>query len=149
MTAGAIADRFACSWPTTTRHLQVLEKAAIVKVEKRGRERVYRLDAARLLLIAGEWLSWFRDPREEISMSTIAKVLMQKFYRQAAAQPEKLPWHSDEPDALLRRAVEARAARGLGLNVGCGAECPRARRANHCVSRSAPTRSYASCIDDQ
>ena len=63
MTAGAIADCFACSWPTTTPHLQVLEKAGIVKAEKRGRERVYKLDAARLLLIAGEWLSWFRDPQ--------------------------------------------------------------------------------------
>jgi 2-polyprenyl-3-methyl-5-hydroxy-6-metoxy-1,4-benzoquinol methylase len=54
-------------------------------------------------------------------MSAIAKVLMQKFYRQVAAQPEKLPWHSDEPDALLRRAVEARAARGRALDVSCGA----------------------------
>ena len=54
-------------------------------------------------------------------MSAIAKVLMQKFYRQAAGQPEKLPWHSDEPDALLRRAVDARAARGRALDVSCGA----------------------------
>ena len=54
-------------------------------------------------------------------MSAIAKVVMQKFYRQAAGQPEKLPWHRDEPDALLRRAVEARAARGRALDVGCGA----------------------------
>jgi DNA-binding transcriptional ArsR family regulator len=61
MTAGAIADRFACSWPTTTRHLQVLEKTGMLKVEKRGRERVYRLDTGRLLSIAGEWLAWFRD----------------------------------------------------------------------------------------
>ena len=38
-----------------------------------------------------------------------------------APQPEKLPWHRDEPDALLRRAVEARAARGRALDVGCGA----------------------------
>jgi DNA-binding transcriptional ArsR family regulator len=61
MTAGAIADRFACSWPTTTRHLRVLEETGIVKVEKRGRERVYRLDAARLVSVAGGWLAWFRD----------------------------------------------------------------------------------------
>ena len=60
MTAGAIADRFHCSWPTTTRHLRVLEDAGLVTVEKRGRERVYTLETARLLEVAGGWLDWFR-----------------------------------------------------------------------------------------
>ena len=59
MTAGDIAKRFACSWPTTTGHLQVLEKAGLLVVEKRGRERVYRLDTGRLLTVTGEWLAWF------------------------------------------------------------------------------------------
>jgi DNA-binding transcriptional ArsR family regulator len=59
MAAGAIADRFACAWPTTTRHLRVLENAGLVRVEKRGRERVYRLDRERLLAVAGGWLRWF------------------------------------------------------------------------------------------
>lgn len=59
MTAGEIADRFACSWPTTTRHLRVLEAAGLVRVEKRGRERVYRLDKERLLLVASRWLDVF------------------------------------------------------------------------------------------
>ena len=61
MTAGAIADRFHCSWPTTTRHLRVLEDAGLVTVEKRGRERVYKLDTARLSAVAGGFLDWFRD----------------------------------------------------------------------------------------
>lgn len=61
MTAGAIADRFACSWPTTSRHLRVLQEAELVTVEKRGRERVYRLNRARLADIVGEWIGWFRD----------------------------------------------------------------------------------------
>jgi DNA-binding transcriptional ArsR family regulator len=60
MTAGKIADRFHCSWPTTTRHLRVLEQAGLVTVEKRGRERVYKLRTERLLRVAGEWLDWFR-----------------------------------------------------------------------------------------
>jgi DNA-binding transcriptional ArsR family regulator len=60
MTAGAIADRFACSWPTTTRHLRVLEEAGLVAVEKRGRERIYKLEVERLLAVAGDWLAWFR-----------------------------------------------------------------------------------------
>jgi DNA-binding transcriptional ArsR family regulator len=64
MTAGEIADRFACSWPTTTRHLRVLEEAGLVTVEKRGRERFYKLMVQRLLDVTGGWLSWFSDERE-------------------------------------------------------------------------------------
>ena len=60
MRAGAIADRFACSWPTTTRHLRVLEAAGLVTVELRGRERIYTLEIERLLSVTGEWLAWFR-----------------------------------------------------------------------------------------
>ena len=59
MLAGEIADRFACAWPTTTRHLRILEAAGLVRVEKRGRERVYRLDDQRLRHVAGDWLRWF------------------------------------------------------------------------------------------
>ena len=59
MLAGEIAERFACAWPTTTRHLKILESAGLVRVEKRGRERVYRLDDARLRRVAGDWLRWF------------------------------------------------------------------------------------------
>lgn len=59
MTAGDIAARFACSWPTTTRHLRVLEAAGLVRVEKRGRERVYCLDKERLLEVSTGWLGSF------------------------------------------------------------------------------------------
>lgn len=61
MAAGDIADRFACAWPTTTRHLRVLESAGLVRVEKRGRGRVYRLNRERLVGVAGEWLGWFHE----------------------------------------------------------------------------------------
>jgi DNA-binding transcriptional ArsR family regulator len=59
MTAGEIADRFACTWPTTSRHLRVLEEAGLVRAERRGRERVYRLDRRRLVEVAAKWLRWF------------------------------------------------------------------------------------------
>ena len=62
MTSGAIASRFECAWPTTTRHLRVLEGAGLVRVELRGRERVYRLDAARLHSVAGSWIERFAEP---------------------------------------------------------------------------------------
>lgn len=61
MTAGEIADRFKHSWPTTTRHLGVLEKAKVLKVGKRGRQRFYELQP-RLLARAGGWLCAWTDP---------------------------------------------------------------------------------------
>jgi DNA-binding transcriptional ArsR family regulator len=59
MTAGEIADRFACSWPTTTRHLKVLIEAGLVRVERQGRERHYEVDAQLLNSTLGGWLKWF------------------------------------------------------------------------------------------
>jgi DNA-binding transcriptional ArsR family regulator len=59
MTAGAIAARFECSWPTTTRHLRELEHAGLVSIEQRGRERIYRLDTRRLQTVAGTWIARF------------------------------------------------------------------------------------------
>lgn len=67
MTAGEIADRFGCSWPTTSRHLRVLEGADLVQVEKRGRKRVYRLNRRLLLRVAGEWVEWFKSPSSRTS----------------------------------------------------------------------------------
>ena len=62
MSAGAIAGLFAHAWPTTTRHLQALEAAGVLRHERRGRARIYALDKARLAL-ARDWLGWFeRDP---------------------------------------------------------------------------------------
>jgi DNA-binding transcriptional ArsR family regulator len=57
MTAGDIAARFDCSWPTTTRHLRVLEDAGLLTVETCGRERHYRLDRERLRRVASAWLA--------------------------------------------------------------------------------------------
>lgn len=62
MTAGAIAALFAHAWPTTTRHLQTLERAGLVTHRRDGRSRVYALQRGRLALVGG-WLGWFqRDP---------------------------------------------------------------------------------------
>jgi DNA-binding transcriptional ArsR family regulator len=62
MTAGEIADMFEHAWPTTTRHLQVLESAGLLRHERQGRSRVYRIERRRLEL-ARDWLAWFsQDP---------------------------------------------------------------------------------------
>jgi DNA-binding transcriptional ArsR family regulator len=62
MSAGEIADRFSCSWPTTSRHLRKLERAGLVDVERAGREWMYRLNFRRLR-VATEWLDWLGAPR--------------------------------------------------------------------------------------
>jgi DNA-binding transcriptional ArsR family regulator len=58
MRAGEVAARFGHSWPTTTRHLQVLEDAGLVRHESVGRSRVYRLQTGRLDVVR-EWFGWF------------------------------------------------------------------------------------------
>ena len=62
MTAGEIAKIFEHAWPTTTRHLQVLEAAGLLEHERQGRSRVYRINCRRLELVR-DWLAWFsKDP---------------------------------------------------------------------------------------
>jgi DNA-binding transcriptional ArsR family regulator len=62
MTAGEIAAIFEHAWPTTTRHLKVLEAAGLLHHEREGRMRVYHIDRRRLDLVR-EWLGWFsKDP---------------------------------------------------------------------------------------
>jgi DNA-binding transcriptional ArsR family regulator len=60
VSAGDIAKRFSCSWPTTTRHLNVLLDAELVFTEKDGRENYYHIHKERLSKI-NEWLKWFKD----------------------------------------------------------------------------------------
>lgn len=58
MSAGEIAKMFASAWPTTTRHIRLLETAGLVTVERQGRNRIYHLNRRRLELIR-DWLEWF------------------------------------------------------------------------------------------
>jgi DNA-binding transcriptional ArsR family regulator len=58
MTAGQIAKTFEHAWPTTTRHLQVLEAAGLLQHRRQGRSRCYRINRRRLELVR-DWLAWF------------------------------------------------------------------------------------------
>lgn len=58
MTAGEIAERFSCRWPTVSRHIKVLQQANLVRVEKSGRERLYKLEPGSLN-IARFWFTSF------------------------------------------------------------------------------------------
>jgi DNA-binding transcriptional ArsR family regulator/predicted DNA-binding protein (MmcQ/YjbR family) len=66
MSAGEVAGRFSHSWPTTSRHLRVLEQAGLLQFEKQGRTRVYRVDSDRLHIVR-DWLRWFEQPPQEIA----------------------------------------------------------------------------------
>ncbi len=58
MTAGEIARIFEHAWQTTSRHLRVLERAGLISQEKKGRQRIYRIERKRLQLVS-DWLAHF------------------------------------------------------------------------------------------
>jgi ArsR family transcriptional regulator len=60
MTAGDIVSRFSYAWPTMTRHLQQLEQAGLISVDKKSREQYYTLNAARLNKVVHSWMKWFQ-----------------------------------------------------------------------------------------
>jgi DNA-binding transcriptional ArsR family regulator len=60
--SGYLAKRFNHSWPTTTRHLHVLEAAGVVSVRRDGRNAVYRLERDHLQRIVGGWLALLEPP---------------------------------------------------------------------------------------
>jgi len=55
--SGYLAKRFGHSWPTTTRHLRVLEESGLVEVSRRGRTSNYRLKRDFVQRVLGEWLA--------------------------------------------------------------------------------------------
>jgi len=63
--SGYLAKRFQHSWPTTTRHLGVLEKAGLVEVQRKGRSSHYRINRDRVLRVVGGWLHNLEAPTPE------------------------------------------------------------------------------------
>src|ERR1043165_9914315 len=63
--SGYLAQRFTHSWPTTTRHLHVLEAAGIISVRREGRRVIYRLERERLQRVVGRWLELLEPPTPE------------------------------------------------------------------------------------
>lgn len=58
--SGYLAARFQHSWPTTSRHLKILEEAGLVQVRREGRGSFYRLNREHLRRVVGEWLRHFQ-----------------------------------------------------------------------------------------
>jgi DNA-binding transcriptional ArsR family regulator len=63
--SGWLAARFPHSWPTTTRHLNVLESAGIIEVRRTGRSSHYRLNRERLERVVGGWMRHLEPPTPE------------------------------------------------------------------------------------
>ena len=59
MAAGHIAGAFPISRPAVSKHLRILRQAALVQEERRGRQRVYRLNAQPLREV-DHWLNPYR-----------------------------------------------------------------------------------------
>jgi len=60
MTAGDIVKRFSFAWPTITRHLQQLEAAGLISVDKVSREQLYTLNNTRMVEVVESWIKWFK-----------------------------------------------------------------------------------------
>jgi DNA-binding transcriptional ArsR family regulator len=61
MTAGDIAARYSCKWPTVSRHLKVLVESGLITVEREGRNMLYRLNRVPLEEMTQDFLSYFQD----------------------------------------------------------------------------------------
>jgi DNA-binding transcriptional ArsR family regulator len=63
--SGQLAARFSHSWPTTTRHLKVLEDAGLVEVRREGRSSHYRLRREYLEQVVSAWLRFIEPTTPE------------------------------------------------------------------------------------
>src|ERR671931_1486515 len=60
--SGYLASRLSHSWPTTTRHLHVLEAAGLLTVRREGRHAMYRLERGQLQRVLAGWLDLLDEP---------------------------------------------------------------------------------------
>ena len=63
MTSGDIADHFASSWPTISRHLAVLRDAGLVTAERSGQEIRYELNTSVFEDLVQHVMKWTKRPR--------------------------------------------------------------------------------------
>lgn len=59
MTPGAIAENFGSSRQTISKHIQILTECQLLNQEQKGREIIYRINAAKIDEI-DEWVSQFK-----------------------------------------------------------------------------------------
>ena len=82
--SGYLARRFAHSWPTTTRHLNILRRAGVVEVRREGRTSHYRLNRQLLERVVGGWLDNLTPPSPEATWASSGP----KFTRDLVQPPD-------------------------------------------------------------
>ena len=84
MTAGKIADVFEHAWPTTTRHIRMLESAGLFCHDQKGRNRASHINRRRVELLR-YWLTWFSKRVKCLRRSCGFKEMPdQNIYKQSA-----------------------------------------------------------------
>ena len=98
--SGYLAARFPHSWPTTSRHLKVLEEAGLVEVRRQRRSSNYRLNRERLNNIVTGWLSHLEpaDPGQRWTPSGPRST--SALARRATGTPPDLGPGGEQPDRL-------------------------------------------------
>ncbi|MDA8048502.1 MAG: metalloregulator ArsR/SmtB family transcription factor [Rhodospirillales bacterium] len=99
---GELAEPFEISLPAISRHLRVLDAAALITRERHGQHRLCRLDPAALAR-ADEWLAFYRrfwtgamrssngNPPQESPMDTIDEAALSlEISRRFDAPPERV-----------------------------------------------------------
>jgi DNA-binding transcriptional ArsR family regulator len=61
--SGYLASRFPHSWPTTSRHLKVLEDAGLVITRRSGREKLHFLNPVPIRLVHDRWIDKYTEHR--------------------------------------------------------------------------------------
>jgi RNA polymerase sigma-70 factor (ECF subfamily) len=120
MTAGEIAERFGCTWPTTSRHLGVLKRAGLVVDERRGRERVYRVADERLREVTRDFTRWFEGESPETASRRVSS--LDAAARRRGARPRRAGRRRDERDQIDDpTATDDPAARVMRVATRSGA----------------------------
>jgi DNA-binding transcriptional ArsR family regulator len=81
--SGYLARRFSHSWPTTTRHLNILHRAGVVAVRREGRTSFYRLNRPLLQSVVGGWLGSLTPPTPDQTWTSSGP----RFTRELDTQP--------------------------------------------------------------
>ncbi|NVB77008.1 MAG: helix-turn-helix transcriptional regulator [Kofleriaceae bacterium] len=86
--SGYLASKFKHSWPTTTRHLKVLEDAGIVEVRREGRSAHYRLVRTKLAAVVGGWLAHLEPVGPERTWTSSGPKSTRALEARATARPK-------------------------------------------------------------
>lgn len=89
--SGYLARRFAHSWPTTTRHLNVLERAGVVTVRREGRTSHYRLNRPLLERVVGGWLENLTPPSPDQTWDSSGPKFTSELRQQPKSRPKGTP----------------------------------------------------------